>query len=90
MRGGKVLALLFLLAVLNFIFSGIIAGLTVNRTYAKGLSPEEIGVEVMVALFTYSFYWLVLHICFGLPAIKLVGGWGALRSITGREPGLRR
>ena len=89
MRGGKVLAMLFLPAVLNFIVSGIIAGLTVRQAYSKGLSPEEIGVEVMAALFTYSFYWLVLHICFGLPAIKLVRGWEVVKEYY-RESGLRR
>ncbi|RLF02920.1 MAG: hypothetical protein DRK00_09395 [Thermoprotei archaeon] len=86
---GKVLAVLLLPAVLNFTISSLIAGLAAYQAYTRGLPPEEIGKEVMLALFTYNFYWSILQACFGLLAVKLMGGWRAVKEYYREEVGVR-
>lgn len=81
----RILLLLFLPFVFNFAISTLIGWMAAYTAYKRGLKPEQIGREVMLAIFTYNFYWSILQVGFGLYAAKLMGGWTKLKRYYSKD-----
>jgi len=71
--------LLVLPAVLNIAIGYIISGYAYMRAVSRGLSEEEIMIEVLKTTYTWSFYWSILQIIFGMYAIKLMDSFNKFK-----------
>ncbi len=79
LRLRTVLLLLFLPAVANILISYAISAHAAVQAIAEGAPLREVGLRAVRAAYTYSFYWSILQVCFGLYAAKLMGGSRWLR-----------
>jgi len=79
---GVALLVLFIPFILNFAVSSAIAGYVAYQAYQKGLSSEEIGIEIQKAVFTYNFYWSIIQVGIGLWVIRLMGGFREFKKVA--------
>ncbi|RLG83257.1 MAG: hypothetical protein DRO40_05275 [Thermoprotei archaeon] len=77
----KIYAVLFLPFILSMIISSMIIGYHMQLYSGDDVSPEEIGVLAMRVQYTYSFYWSILQILFGLIALRYMGGLASLKKV---------
>ena len=75
----KVLFILVLPFILSYAISFIISAHIYYQLSNQGVPSERIGLEIMKAMYTYSFYWSIIQICVGFYTIKAMGGTIKLR-----------
>ena len=77
----KIFAVLFLPFILSMIISSAIVGYHIWLHRGEEIPSKKVSILVMRVQYTYSFYWSILQVLFGLIALRLMGGLNSLKKV---------
>ena len=85
----KIFAVLFLPFILSMIISSAIVGYHIWLHRGEEIPSKKVSILVMRVQYTYSFYWSILQVLFGLIALRLMGGLNSLKKVCSLDDIIR-